>query len=102
MAARLELWRDLRAALRRQMAAAVALRHELHARPDLSGAEGPTGARVTAALGAPDAPACAGTGRIVRIGPISGPAVAVRAELDALPVAERTGAAYAARNGRMH
>ena len=48
MASRLELWRELRAALRDELPAAVALRHELHAQPDLSGAEGPTAATVAA------------------------------------------------------
>ena len=45
----------------------------------------------------------AGTGRLLRIGPATGPAIAVRAELDALPVAERTGAAWSSEvSGAMH
>lgn len=85
-----------------QLPAAVALRHELHAHPELSGAEEATAERVVAALagaepGGPDLAVTrvAGTGRLVRIGPASGPAIAVRAELDALPVQERTGAPWA-------
>jgi amidohydrolase len=43
----------------------------------------------------------AGSGLVLRIGP-PGPAVAVRAELDALPLEERTGAAFASATGAMH
>ena len=49
----------------------------------------------------PSAPA-AGTGLIARVGPAGGPAVAVRAELDGLPVQERTGAPFSAAGGVMH
>jgi amidohydrolase len=41
------------------------------------------------------------TGAVVRIGG-PGPAIAVRAELDGLPMRERTGVAWAAGNGVMH
>jgi amidohydrolase len=92
----------LRAALDRELADAVRLRHDLHAAPELSGSEYQTAARVAAALGEPDAPQVAGTGRLVRIGPADGPCVAVRAELDALPVVEQTGAGWASANGAMH
>jgi len=44
----------------------------------------------------------AATGRIARVGPADGAAVAVRAELDGLPVAERTGVDFAAGGGVMH
>ena len=43
----------------------------------------------------------AGTGLLARAGP-PGNAVAVRAELDALPIQEETGAPFAATNGFMH
>ena len=46
----------LRAALDRELADAVRLRHELHAGAELSGSEHQTAARVAAALGEPDAP----------------------------------------------
>ena len=92
----------LRAALDRELAEAVRLRHELHAGAELSGSEHRTAARVAAALGEPGAPALAGTGRLVRIGPADGPCVAVRAELDALPVVEQTGVSWASANGAMH
>ena len=92
----------LRAALDREIPGAVRLRRELHANAELSGAEHRTAATVAAALGAADAPAVAGTGRIVRIGPPDGPCVAVRAELDALPVREQTGVPWACTTGAMH
>jgi amidohydrolase len=92
----------LRDALDRELADAVRLRRELHAAPELSGSEYQTAARVAEALGEPDAPQVAGTGRLVRIGPADGPCVAVRAELDALPVVEQTGVPWASANGAMH
>jgi len=92
----------LRAALDGELADAIRLRHDLHAHAEPSGAEHRTSATVAAALDAADAPVIAGTGRIVRIGPRSGPCIAVRAELDALPVAEQTGAPWASQTGAMH
>ena len=92
----------LRAGLAGELSAAVRLRHELHAAPELSGSEHRTAARVAAALAAGDAPPVAGTGRLIRIGPPGGPCIAIRAELDALPVVEQTGAPWAAGNGAMH
>ncbi|WP_035855634.1 M20 metallopeptidase family protein [Cryptosporangium arvum] len=89
-----------RAALADELPGAVALRHELHANPDVSGAEDPTADRVVAALGLP-AERIAGTGRLLRIGP-DGPSIGLRAEMDALPVTEATGAPFAAGNGAMH
>jgi amidohydrolase len=87
--------------LDQQLPAAVALRHELHAHPDLSGREEPTTARVIAAIGAGEGTVVAGTGRVLRLGPL-GPAVGVRAELDALPLLEATGAPFAATGPAMH
>jgi amidohydrolase len=92
----------LRAALARELEDAVRLRHELHAGAEPSGSEHRTAARVAAALGASDASPVAGTGRIVRIGPQDGPSIAIRAELDALPILEQTGAPWASRTGAMH
>jgi amidohydrolase len=92
----------LRAGLARELGDAVRLRHDLHADPELSGSEHRTAARVAAALEDGDAPPVAGTGRLVRIGPRRGPCIAIRAELDALPIVEQTGAPWAARNGAMH
>jgi amidohydrolase len=92
----------LRAGVASQLADAVLLRHELHADPEPSGSEHRTAARVAAALGDSDAAAVAGTGRILRIGPEAGPCIAIRAELDALPILEQTGAPWASRTGAMH
>jgi amidohydrolase len=92
----------LRAALDGELADAIRLRHDLHAHAELSGAEHRTSAAVAAALDAAGGPVIGGTGRIVRIGPQSGPSIAVRAELDALPVAEQTGARWASQTGAMH
>ncbi len=97
-----ELAGQLRAGLAAELGAAIALRHELHADPEPSGAEHRTAARVAAALGAPDAPAVAETGRLIRIGRQEGPCIALRAELDALPITEQTGVQWASRTGAMH
>ena len=103
--AQLALAAKLRAALAAELPAAIELRHELHANPELSGAEYQTAQRVVAALGVtnPDGAMVevAETGRLVRIGG-DGPCIAVRAELDALPLTEQTGAPWASQTGAMH
>ncbi|SED78831.1 amidohydrolase [Streptomyces sp. 2112.3] len=92
----------LTAALDEELPAAAALRHRIHARPCLSGAEAPTRDLVLAALPAGATTKVADTGAVVRIGG-PGPAVAVRAELDALAVQEQTGAAWTSDHaGLMH
>ncbi|HLH14088.1 MAG TPA: M20/M25/M40 family metallo-hydrolase, partial [Solirubrobacteraceae bacterium] len=98
----------LLAALEHELPRAVALRHRLHAEPELAHAEERTAATIAAELPV----ACetvAGTGRLARIGEqasaekgAGAPPVAVRAELDALPVRERTGAEFAATGEAMH
>src|SRR5262245_29898264 len=92
---------ELLQAAGQEVPAAVALARELHASPELGGHETGTANRVAAALGEPDAPSVA-TGRLVRIGAASGPSVAIRAELDALPLTEQTPVAWASRNGASH
>ena len=91
----------LLAALAAELPAAVQLRHALHAAPDLSHEE-----RATAALVAERLPVAASTaattGLLARVGEGLGPAVAVRAELDGLPVIERTGADFSATGAAMH
>ncbi|WP_433379767.1 M20 metallopeptidase family protein [Streptosporangium sp. CA-115845] len=92
----------LRVALERRLPAATELRRRLHARPDLSGEEGPTRDLILAELPGRPVDAVADTGALVRVGG-PGPAVAVRAELDALAVTEQTGVDWASgRPGRMH
>jgi amidohydrolase len=87
--------------LEQELPEAIALRHALHADPHLSGLEEPTTALVVAAIGAGEGEVVAGTGRVLRLGP-PGPAVGLRAELDALPLIEATGAPFAATGGAMH
>ncbi|MFI9076307.1 M20/M25/M40 family metallo-hydrolase [Streptomyces sioyaensis] len=92
----------LAAALDEELPAAAALRHRLHARPCLSGAEAPTRDLVLAALPGGSTTKVADTGAVVRIGG-PGPAVAVRAELDALAVQEKTGVPWTSEHpGLMH
>jgi len=93
---------QLTALIEDEIPGAIELRHELHRNPSLSGEEGPTADRVIAALGVTDFQVVADTGRIVRVGPESGPAIAIRAELDALPIAEESGVPFASTNGSMH
>jgi amidohydrolase len=86
----------------RELPRAIALRQRLHAEPELAHAEERTAASVAAALPVPSQTA-AGTGRLALVAPQRPqPPVAVRAELDGLPIEERTGAAFAAGGGAMH
>jgi amidohydrolase len=94
-----EVWRN---ALRRELDGAVALRHELHARPGLSGDELDTAVRVVEAIGSGPGRTVATTGRLVEITRGPGGPVLLRTELDALAVLERTGAAWASPTGAMH
>lgn len=93
---------DLRKRLAEEIDAAVTLRHELHAGAEVSGSEHRTGATMARVLGEADAPVLAGTGRIIRIGPSGEAAIAVRAELDALPITEPSEVPWASRTGAMH
>jgi amidohydrolase len=82
---------------------AVTLRRQVHANPELGNEEHKTAARVQEALEAWVEPEpVLATGVIVRVGDQHEPAVGLRAELDALPLVEATGATFAATNGRMH
>ena len=80
---------------------AVDLRHRLHADPRASGDEQDTTAMIVEALGGGGDILPAG-GAVIRIGAPDGPAVGLRAELDALPVLERTGVEWASTNKTMH
>jgi amidohydrolase len=94
-------WESMLALLDDEIEGAVSLRHELHANAQVGGEEHETAARVAAAIGVPDAPAVC-EGRVLRIGPADGPAIAIRAELDALRGNETSGLPWAATNGFAH
>jgi amidohydrolase len=93
-------------AIERELPRAVALRHRLHAHPELAHREEQTAASVAAEL--PLTPRrIDGTGLIARVGVGAGGSarvapIAVRAELDGLPIEERTGAAFTALGETMH
>ncbi|MEA2215782.1 MAG: hypothetical protein QOK19_1343 [Solirubrobacteraceae bacterium] len=92
----------LLAALDGTLEDAVALRRRLHEAPELAHEESATSAAIAAALPVPAEPV-AGTGLLALVGPADGSApVAVRAELDGLPVREETGAPFSARGATMH
>ncbi|MFC0359207.1 amidohydrolase [Kytococcus schroeteri] len=84
-----------------ELPAARNLRERIHAAPHLSGDEEATALLLEDALDL-RMERIAQTGRIGRIGPAGGPSVMLRAEMDALPVEEATGAPYASTNGAMH
>ena len=97
-----EIRARLRDALHAELPAAFHLRRELHAEPCLSGQEEPTLKRMLDAL--PEGSVMervAETGALLRVGG-DGLAVGVRGELDALPIPEETGVAWASQNGAMH
>ena len=98
----------LLAGIEDELPQAIALRHRLHATPELAHAEQQTAASVADALPVASV-AVAATGRIARVDPSAADgagsrasAVAVRAELDGLPLRERTGAPFAASGDVMH
>lgn len=92
---------SLLAATARHAGDAAQIREYLHAHPTLSGEESAASEWIAERLPT-HMEVLAETGRIGRIGPAAGPAIAVRAELDALPISERTGVPFASTNGAMH
>ena len=86
--------------LSRHLPQATNLRHMLHQNPHISGEEGPTADIIVEALDAQDSPDVAG-GRVIRKA-APGPVVALRAELDALPITEQTDISWKSTNGAMH
>lgn len=86
----------------------LALRRALHEEPELSFQESRTAERLEAALaalGIGDVRRVAGTGVVARVAgrDRSAPAVAIRGDIDALPIQEQTGLPYASRvPGVMH
>jgi amidohydrolase len=99
---------NLDEAVERHRAHAVGLRHRLHRIPELAFEEVRTAALVREELdrlgishtdGVSDAP----TATICVFGDASKPCVTLRADIDALPIQEQTGLAYASTHpGRMH
>jgi amidohydrolase len=91
---------ELLAALDRELASAVVLRHQLHANPELGHHEHATAEVIADALGQP-VQRPLGPALLAHLeGP--GTPVLLRAELDGLPVAENTGLEWSATNGAMH
>ena len=85
----------------------VSLRRELHQRPELSGQEAGTArvvARVLDELDIPHRTGVAGHGVVADLpGPAGVPRVALRADMDALPIQEETGLPFASlHDGVMH
>src|SRR5262245_16878321 len=86
----------------------VSLRHELHAHPELGYEEVETSRRVRERLerlpGLRIRSGMAKTGVVATLNATKpGPCVALRADMDCLPITEETGAAYASKTpGRMH
>ena len=82
------------------------LRRHLHRHPELSGHEQQTAALVAGELrrwGWQVREGVGRTGVLAELGPVDGPLVALRCDMDALPIEERTGLDYASsRQGLMH
>jgi amidohydrolase len=97
---------QLQAAVASQLPELVAIRRHLHAHPELSGNEHQTAALVAGELRGLGWRVQEGVGRtgvLAELGPESAPVVALRVDLDALPVEERSGVPYASvHQGLMH
>jgi amidohydrolase len=88
-------------ALDRELDGAVELRHRLHAAPEPAHEERRTGEIVRERLPV-QVQSAAGTGLLARVGPAQGAPIAIRAELDGLPIVERTNAPFSASGETMH
>jgi amidohydrolase len=97
---------QIQALVASQLQELVAIRRHLHAHPELSGNEHQTAALVAGELRKLGWRVQEGVGRtgvLAELGPGSGPVVALRVDMDALPVEERTGLPYASvHQGLMH
>src|SRR5438067_13587328 len=99
---------SVQGAIEQTLARVIDLRHRLHKIPELGYEEFQTAVMLRAELsslgiehieGVADAP----TATIAWIGDTSKPCIALRADIDALPIVERTGLPYAStHDGRMH
>ncbi|MDA8165800.1 MAG: M20 family metallopeptidase [Desulfobacteraceae bacterium] len=82
------------------------IRRTLHRNPELSGQEHRTCRYIASKLeelGIPFQAQVAGTGILARLGPVGGGGVALRADIDALPIEEQTGLPFASEHpGVMH
>jgi amidohydrolase len=96
-----ELLARLLAGIECELPRAVDLRQRLHALPELAHAEHETAALISAEMPV-DCATAAGTGLLALVGERGPGAVALRAELDGLPVRERTGAPFSAGGATMH
>lgn len=92
-------WQDLDPLIAKALPNAIALRHEIHRHPELGNREFQTSERIAKRLrelGLEVKTGIAHTGVIgILKGGKPGPVVAIRAELDALPLTEATGLPYA-------
>ncbi len=102
---------DIRAAIgeavRQEEPALVAIRRDIHAHPELAFQETRTAGVVARELGRLGIACRTGVGRTGVVGTIEGgrpgPVLAIRGDMDALPIEERTGLAFASRTpGLMH
>src|SRR5690348_17292357 len=100
----------LRAAIQTILPEIIALRHDLHAHPELSGEERRTAGVVAEHLareGIPHETGVGGTHGVVGViesgQGTDGPTIALRGDMDALPIAEESEAEYRSQNpGVMH
>ena len=99
---------NLDAEIARVLPHAIDLRHRLHQVPELSYEEVETAKIIRAELDRVGVDYVAGvegapTATVALIGDAGKPCVALRADIDALPILEATGLAYASKTpGRMH
>jgi amidohydrolase len=85
----------------------IAVRRDIHRKPELAFEEHETAARVAAELARLGIPARTGVGRTGVVGVVEGtrpgPTLLIRADMDALPIHEQTGLTYASDvPGKMH
>ena len=96
----------LERALQEVLPELIQLRRHIHRHPELSGHEQQTAALVSGELrrwGWQVREGIGRTGVLAELGPADGPLVALRVDMDALPVEERTGLDYAStQQGLMH
>ena len=88
----------LERALQEVLPELIQLRRHIHRHPELSGHEQQTAALVSGELrrwGWQVREGIGRTGVLAELGPAGGPLVALRVDMDALPVEERTGLDYA-------